>query len=1742
MAAEDEFMQTCIERLRTGGFAVNPEPPPSPGIRPRTVSVSSSQSVPTSPEQKEKLAWMERIKKDQSDGAGLDLKGAPSLYTSTFWIRNQKKDQKNFMLKHPTIGPICISVTQIEDERGRRDSEPSNWHVYVRSKYGYILHTVHAHHKAKHAARYSLRTYLSDPLMMSRLRETLKEKDGLDPDSQVEKAINTAVTLLENTQEVEKQLTGTRLNDFYTALLAVERYRSPDHIIVNLLAPSTARPNSQDKLWKQILSLIGNPAEQLIRFSEKSAVFKNLSECVKVFMKCSLEIYFLEPDLTFTPKQNVPDNVRPGTTLDEGKRNQIIKEIVSTETSYLCRMRVLKEIYHDGVVSHYGELSLESPSFAGRQVPNPERIIQQSTRFLDQLNAETALTPERFAVIFANMVGPMEKFERANSAETVVEETRNAFFRAFEDYGKKYEDAARMWINMKETLPGFFHRCQDEAERTRNVHLTMKDLSIEPIQRITRYALTLTELLKATPIGHPGRELLEEALAKAKWMADTMNEISAKVESVEFRFSLDRALGAGGELTTPNLNFLYEFRVTSVPNNEQIAMLLFNGTLVILKVVGKEPPEDEKLRSPATPSPHGNQEQVIYELKFVFDYTRLSVVDGSDVEFRLVYEIPEKDRDPEKHPYSLEVLVYRADSKQEKRTLLRVLRHALLCSKYGIIPRAKSPHVKKEYEWFADSFADSSADFDVYYRLVNVEDWGTKLTWERELGLPNLILCTDTEFTANCINLIKDKSRFVGLLRPKDDKYRLVFKQAGQDNAMVPPSAPAELPKWLGLQNCREQLIKSLKLAAQAVSSDPYVNGAEVMHQYESQLCWLFQQFPEHSKRTASFYVKTSIKMPEGGLMRGLSRRLSISSRKSSLSLAAQAAEQENSDRRSVMSGRQKPQPRPAIIEGDASREGSRRNSFEQSDSARPSTLMMRRDSDVGILRRDSEDQSSRERDDLIHLSGSKLPPGPGSARSSLRQPSLHGSVMLRQFDSSGKARLRAPNPLPVSPGVRASTHAMSPPPRPSSSASSTGKSKGDVLMRKMRLNKTSVAKKGRSEAPTAYIDPVHILTQLLSAVEDRGMEDSRIYVARESAASTAAARGLANELIRAALKKIGDQSTGTLTTLVKIYLDPTESQHVRVIPEPIRDQMLHVAAELTELEGGSKPHDADMIPHLHDCVMLMTSMERRVLGAVLEHFRKVTLKKHINNIKKQDLARTLARRIFALSEGASPSALYAMKALIRQGKIIVEPRSTAEDPFPVGSQKGMCASPATSILSSHINLRLPPAPPEPRESEQSGASELVNSSTDAPVAKEVPVHTAKHLVEPQLTERPPASETVQSPSASQKPSESPIAGSVGVTHNGQSGDVEAAMVTNFADPRSDPKGLANEVTKAVIDSSSPAEISVESNKPIRLPLRLESHLRQAVPINTNPPHPSSRRVVSMPVQSMSGGPTLPSLASLAMHVREMNEGLKVETDAKTRVVEGLKRDVVDLMGKLDPEAGGKGAEAATSTGINEEDAKRLEGLRRDVFDLMGKFWEGDGGARLEKGESNATVHVQAETDDTAQLDTMVRTVQQLITHGQSAINETTSPMTKVDEHESLFAKAQNTPIPSTPPSEACPEDLDGDKAVGELLRGIEELGKEGAEKNLELAALNEENIFLRELNQKLNEEISRLTQERDRIQSHLNRSITAPEPAPSSEKAVEFLKHPLVGQLRKGDAVVQSSDTIRGEEDTVNWVAQPVE
>eukprot|EP01126_Amoeba_proteus_P062297 TRINITY_DN8448_c1_g1_i1.p1 TRINITY_DN8448_c1_g1~~TRINITY_DN8448_c1_g1_i1.p1 ORF type:complete len:447 (-),score=130.26 TRINITY_DN8448_c1_g1_i1:10-1308(-) len=186
------------------------------------------------------------------------------------------------------------------------------------------------------------------------------------------------------------------------------------------------------------------------------------------------------------------------------KRNYIAKEILTTERNYFHEIETIWELFRKSVLA-----SQTIPLATLQKIIPP--VLEEIKEISDNLLVKLESTIDACKPHSTPVVG------------NIFVEITELMPGAYTTYTNNYESARTLLeALLKENQPfaHVIHTCEKEK---RCFSHSLEDMLIAVIQRIPRYGLLLTDLLKATPVDHEDHLPLKEALEKVRAVAEFVN-------------------------------------------------------------------------------------------------------------------------------------------------------------------------------------------------------------------------------------------------------------------------------------------------------------------------------------------------------------------------------------------------------------------------------------------------------------------------------------------------------------------------------------------------------------------------------------------------------------------------------------------------------------------------------------------------------------------------------------------------------------------------------------------------------------------------------------------------------------------------------------------------------------------------------------------------------------------------------------------------------------------------------------------------------------------------------------------------------------------------------------------------------------------------------------------------------------------------------------------------------------------
>jgi hypothetical protein len=190
------------------------------------------------------------------------------------------------------------------------------------------------------------------------------------------------------------------------------------------------------------------------------------------------------------------------------KRNQVISEILSTETSYVKNLKVLVNHFMTTLLAKAPELGVDVEDIK-KIFSNIPTLLNCNGVFWEQLKVTINKGENMIGRVFGEFC---------------------TYFRMYAEYTNHFDVNCRLLEELKKKAP--FKEAMNALENHPDANrLHFRDYYITPVQRIPRYALLLEQLLKFTDEKHSDYKSLVESLDRVKTVAFDINEKKRRADA-----------------------------------------------------------------------------------------------------------------------------------------------------------------------------------------------------------------------------------------------------------------------------------------------------------------------------------------------------------------------------------------------------------------------------------------------------------------------------------------------------------------------------------------------------------------------------------------------------------------------------------------------------------------------------------------------------------------------------------------------------------------------------------------------------------------------------------------------------------------------------------------------------------------------------------------------------------------------------------------------------------------------------------------------------------------------------------------------------------------------------------------------------------------------------------------------------------------------------------------------------------
>eukprot|EP00954_Amorphochlora_amoebiformis_P026298 1378439-Amorphochlora_amoeboformis.AAC.1 len=245
-------------------------------------------------------------------------------------------------------------------------------------------------------------------------------------------------------------------------------------------------------------------------------------------------------------------------------RLQVVREILDTEKTYVEQLDTLINVYLVPLQRSLNDTP-KKPVLKAKYIKilfrNITHIRGIHATFMNDIRKSDPA--DKFGEIFARFAH---------------------FFKMYTDYVNEHEAASNAlgYLNKQQKYQLFHEFCKDAVTHPMSKGLNIASLLITPIQRIPRYKLLLTELLKNTADDHLDKKNLEKAITIISATAKHINEaVRAFQNRKEIQQCMDEFVGSEN-LLEPHRKFIRKGELIRQTRNKPkpFKFYLFNDLLI----------------------------------------------------------------------------------------------------------------------------------------------------------------------------------------------------------------------------------------------------------------------------------------------------------------------------------------------------------------------------------------------------------------------------------------------------------------------------------------------------------------------------------------------------------------------------------------------------------------------------------------------------------------------------------------------------------------------------------------------------------------------------------------------------------------------------------------------------------------------------------------------------------------------------------------------------------------------------------------------------------------------------------------------------------------------------------------------------------------------------------------------------------------------------------------------------------
>jgi len=251
-------------------------------------------------------------------------------------------------------------------------------------------------------------------------------------------------------------------------------------------------------------------------------------------------------------------------TVHKEKRDRIAYEVYSTEWTYVRNLSLLMAYW--------------APPLQNAIKNKASREIFKTA----MASVEAVLSVNK--ILLKSLTETFQNWTSSTKLAPILNEML-PYLKIYKLYTTSYQQLSELQVSLKETEPKFSETLDTLAQQPLAKGLTFTSYIVLPVQRIPRYVMLLTDLIKNTDPNHADYQGLQDAAHEMKKTADAINLNMKIYDSKEKVKAIADTLKSDSPLLEPHRLFIEEGLVKKQCRKdiEERRIYLFNDLIVLAK-------------------------------------------------------------------------------------------------------------------------------------------------------------------------------------------------------------------------------------------------------------------------------------------------------------------------------------------------------------------------------------------------------------------------------------------------------------------------------------------------------------------------------------------------------------------------------------------------------------------------------------------------------------------------------------------------------------------------------------------------------------------------------------------------------------------------------------------------------------------------------------------------------------------------------------------------------------------------------------------------------------------------------------------------------------------------------------------------------------------------------------------------------------------------------------------------------